>query len=86
MVTLTRGVIDIPEMRLIEEVAAALVQYTPPHFKNISGLQSIELEMVRNTEVQQAYDHTVEFFEEDSRRSVDTLSMLKSIYRAIAQQ
>ena len=33
--TLTAGVLDIPQMRLVEEVNQALIQYTPEHFKTI---------------------------------------------------
>ena len=32
---LAGGVIDVPQMRLVEEVTSALIQYTPPHFKTI---------------------------------------------------
>jgi hypothetical protein len=33
--SLAGGVIDVPWMRLMEELCAAIIQYTPPHFKNI---------------------------------------------------
>src|SRR6266567_4165411 len=36
METLTMGVIDACQMKLVEELNAALIQYTPPHFKTIS--------------------------------------------------
>jgi len=32
---LTSGVLDVERMRLVQAVNAALIQYTPPHFKNI---------------------------------------------------
>jgi hypothetical protein len=32
---LSKGIIDVPWMAIMQEFNAALIQYTPPHFKNI---------------------------------------------------
>jgi len=35
LANLTAGVLDVAWMRLVNEFTSALIQYTPPHFKNI---------------------------------------------------